>query len=201
MDGKPFQKHLYLFTLKGNSLNSYATFSSYLSVRFKKWSKIHHVPVLCVTIHFTEQKYLKFPCWYMQLKAQNDNTAFLQIHVSYFKWDFCPVLRYISALLKTFASWEQPPYSTYCRSDKPVVQYTQGTCTEIHQHILLSSEEIIDLLQAVNTVLVKAHLPVPLSLWSCNDKIQWWKPQKVSSRVRLLPETSRLGPSLLRRLL
>lgn len=64
------------------------------------------------------------------------------------------------------------------------VQYTRGACAEIHQRILLSSEEIIDLLQAVNTVLVKAQRHVPLSLWSCNDKMWRWKPQKVSAHCQ-----------------
>lgn len=71
-------------------------------------------------------------------------------------------------LLRTFASQDR----SVLRTDEitPVVQCTWGACTEIHHRALLSSVEIIDLLQAENTVLVKAQQPVLLSLWSCNDK-------------------------------
>lgn len=64
-------------------------------------------------------------------------------------------------LLRAFASPGTTPI-LHIDQINLVVQYTRGTCTEIHQHVLLSSEEIIDLLQALNTVLVKAVQPIPL---------------------------------------
>lgn len=52
--------------------------------------------------------------WTKGTPVQDGNTEFL--HFSFFKFDslffFCQELRYISLLLRTFASQEQPPYST-----------------------------------------------------------------------------------------
>lgn len=101
---------------------------------------------------------MEFPGWYMQLKAfllQDDNTAFLPFHSSFFKLDFRP------EICDTFQFYWGicfPETTSTLRIDQInlVAQSTRGTCTEIHQHILLSSEEITDLLQAETTVLVKA---------------------------------------------